>query len=213
VFDFVHDVVANDPGAAHADDDVAFSGDHDMTKAAEADDVMAFVAPAELVGEVVFEGEGAFAVKLFDTVDDRCWKFFFFAYLGDFFENGFGHAITGFDFFLRRAAVVAHVEITNERRQGEALENERGEDDAEGEKLDEVDAGIGKIGITFEGKGGGERDNAAHAGPADDEDLAPVGEDFVFPNAFTNPEGDVGAGENPADADKNAGDVDDESVK
>ena len=91
----------------------------------------------------------------------------------DLVEDGLRDVLARLDFLARGDAVVAHAEKADERRQRQALENERGEDDAEGDELHEVRAR--EIGIAAERQRGGQRDDAAHAAPADDDDLAPVG--------------------------------------
>ena len=59
---------------------------------------------------------------------------FFERFLFDEIDRGFVRLQTGLALFAIDHAVVFHAEFANEDRKSQALENERREDDAEGEK-------------------------------------------------------------------------------
>jgi hypothetical protein len=72
------------------------------------------------------------------------------------------------------APVAADLELADQRRQRQALADQRGGDDEEGQEDDQVavreGAAAGQRGR--QGQRGGQRDDAAHAAPADDAQLA-----------------------------------------
>src|SRR6187551_3737016 len=91
-------------------------------------------------------------------------------------ERGLGRIDARLVLLLLRAPLVPEAEKLEEGGEGQALDDERGEDDAEGEEDDQVAVREGAAGIggQRESKSCCERDRAPHPRPADD-DRRPAG--------------------------------------
>ena len=98
----------------------------------------------------------------------------------------------------------------DEEGEGEALGDEGEEDDDEGDEDDGVASGKRGAGggDEGEGEGGGEGIDAAHAGPADDGEVAPIWVRVAGANLAEEEAGDVGGGEDPEEADDDGGGAD-----
>jgi len=55
MLDLVHDVVADEPGTAHIDEDTALGGDHQAVEPAHAQGMVPLIAPAELLSQIVLQ--------------------------------------------------------------------------------------------------------------------------------------------------------------
>ena len=95
---------------------------------------------------------------------------------------------------------------TNEGWQRESLKDERDQNGVEGEEDDhaalrERSAIVKRL---RQSDGGGKRDNPAHSGPANDENLADTGHRIpLMKNARANEIGQISAGEIPGQAHQN----------
>src|SRR5580704_207750 len=121
-------------------------------------------------------------------------------------EGGLQHfAACGFLFFISLGSG-GKSEGANKSRKGEPLKNEGDEDNAEGEKDNQVapSEGLAICEHLRERDGCGQRDYAAHSGPADDQDASGFGkETFLAKNGGTNESRSVGPGKNPSETQKN----------
>ena len=102
-----------------------------------------------------------------------------------------------FVFFLMAAG---EAERADDRRQGEALQDERDEDDGEGEKENQIalSEGLAVRERVGQRECGGKRDDPAHSCPADDEDGLWAGSRYLLvkkPSA--NEDGEGGSGKDP----------------
>ena len=68
-------------------------------------------------------------------------------------------------------------EKTDQRRKGQSLKDERGENDAEGEELHQMRAG--ETGVDVQARAAASETTPRMPRPADDEDLAPIGKRSV----------------------------------
>src|SRR5579862_3640980 len=129
-------------------------------------------------------------------------------------DGGLGDDAAGFEFLAVGSDYAGESKKTDERRQGESLQNQRDEDDEEGEAENHVamrgGRPVGQHGRKSESSG--ERDDAAHAGPADDKDLARLRHLRALMETGANPLRQVRAGEDPGKAQEDEYGAEDESV-
>src|SRR5262249_47355553 len=89
-------------------------------------------------------------------------------------ESGLVRFKPGNTFFLFGSAIVHNAEPTNQWRKGQALKDQRNQDNHESQKDDKVVHGHQcRVLRKWKGERGGERNHAAHTGPPHNRDVLP----------------------------------------
>ncbi len=206
-FEVAEDFVVDFAFVPELDGGVAFEAEEIERKR---DDV-AVIVSVDTVLFVALAGEGGEAAFIFgEDVVVRGGEMvrlcvIFGAQGFDLRQRGFQDDATRFVLFDGDHALTGESEFANERRQGEALQHERGENHAESQKDNQI--ALREWGAVGECEGKrescGECDDAAHSSPTDDEDAFYGRHRLVLMEDFSSNEiGDEGSGEKPRETEK-----------